>query len=66
MQPATQPQVPAGYTVLHGPDAQKYLVPDFMVPVTQQAMDADQNRRESQADKAAGGVRTISQKHCRL
>ena len=59
MEPTTQPQVPSGYTVLQAPDGHKYLVPDFMVPVTQQAIDGHKNRKEMEVDQAAGGVRTI-------
>jgi len=59
MEPTTQPQVPSCYTVLHAPDGQKYLMPDFMLPVTQQAINGDKNRMDMQVDQAAGGVRTI-------
>ena len=59
MEPHSRPQIPSGYTIIHGADGREYLVPNFMVPVTQQAMDSEKNWKEMEVDKAAGGVGSI-------
>jgi hypothetical protein len=48
--------VPAGYTVLIGPDNQQYLVPSFMVETTRLALEVEQKRSELNIDAAAAGV----------
>ncbi|KAF8811546.1 hypothetical protein BYT27DRAFT_7089203 [Phlegmacium glaucopus] len=51
------PAIPAGYSLINGPNNQSILVPTFMVPATQMGMEVEQKRRELNADAAAPGPR---------
>lgn len=48
--------VPDGYIIINGPDNQKFLVPEFMVPALQQNLDANQKKQDLDVFQAAGSV----------
>lgn len=55
----TAPSIPAGYVLLTGPDEQRYLVPRFMVPATEHALEAEQQKRQLEVKTADKGVSPI-------
>ncbi|KAM6491169.1 hypothetical protein JOM56_013408 [Amanita muscaria] len=51
--------IPEGYAVVTH-NGNQYLVPKFMLPATQQSLDANQKRLASDLDKAQGGAVPIA------
>jgi hypothetical protein len=48
--------IPEGYVRITSSDGQEYVVPQFMVPATHQALDAYSKKLDLDAANAAGGV----------
>jgi hypothetical protein len=51
--------IPEGYIHIRGPDARRYVVPEFFVPTLHQNLDAYQKKDKLDVDKAAGTVSLI-------
>jgi len=51
-----QPEIPDGYVRIQTEDGQHYLVPNFMIPASHQAMDAYRKKAELGVHGARGGV----------
>ena len=51
--------VPQGYVVVIGPDGQRYLVPEFMVPTLHQTFEGYCKKRDLGIFKAAGSVSVL-------
>ena len=56
-QQASQADIPHGYVPIRTDNGQHYLVPHFMVPATQQAMEAYRKKVEFNVRMAHGGVK---------
>jgi len=52
----TIPNIPDGYTTATGPDGQKYLIPQFMVPALGQVFASYNNKIELDVPNSQGGV----------
>ena len=48
--------VPAGFTIVDGPNSEKYLVPTYLVHATELALKVNSKRQELKADEAQPGV----------
>ena len=44
--------IPRGFTVVHGPDFHQYLVPEFLAPWTQDALEIDYMRQKLESESA--------------
>jgi len=49
-------EIPDGYTIATGPDGQRYLVPQFMVPALGQAFASYRTKIELDVPNECGGV----------
>ena len=52
----TKPFPPDGYVTVMGPDDQRYLVPEFMVPALHQTFEGYRKKRDLEVFSAAGAV----------
>jgi hypothetical protein len=52
--------IPDGFVLLTGPDNEKYIAPEFMVPVLDQEYNAKEKKRNLRASSAQGSVSTHS------
>jgi hypothetical protein len=50
--------IPDGYVLISSNHGQEYVVPQFMVPATHQALEAYQKKLDLDVANAAGGVST--------
>jgi hypothetical protein len=48
--------IPEGYIIIDGPDDQKYVVPEFMVPALHQVFDGYRKKLDLDAFRRAGAV----------
>lgn len=56
-------KIPAGFSLFPGPNNRDVLVPTFLVPVTQLALDKEMVRDALEIDKATGGVSNTKRFH---
>jgi hypothetical protein len=56
--PTTSTRIPDGFTLIVKPDGEKYIVPEFLIPATNEAYDCYQKRMEMDLDHELSGVST--------
>ncbi|KAF8799625.1 hypothetical protein BYT27DRAFT_7120018 [Phlegmacium glaucopus] len=56
LHPCDNPWIPEGFVTMVGPDDQRYLVPEFMVPGMHQLVQGNQKKKELNVAGASGSV----------
>jgi hypothetical protein len=51
--------IPDGFTVIFGPDGQRYLVPEFLVSDMNQTILGQMQKKDLGVEKASGSVRCL-------